>query len=441
MRVSPILRGKVFYTAKNCSFSMKNNSNLFAAVHDIFEYSNKSADKISFRGAPYVLKQPYSHSISAQEGIEYFNSLKLGNYLDLNGRSQEYSDKLIRRENLSFLDKIKTPRAKQDFIDYYKELTGFPNLAEVSGNIKKQFIIACAKAEAINKQKFPKNAQYYDIISAGYDGVSSVARNMALPASDLDKAYIILRGCNSDKENETAVNNFKADLWKNTDQRILSYNHDLDSFPKVYTEKQIMSIYESVNGKAQELDLDKKDEIPPKGLFDKLFKEKTFKPSKRENYKALTKNYNSDYIEANTFFIELASKYKSEHTWEKGLNVKNPSREDIYNAAFVLEAMFKGEILIGKRLFCEKDTSAAGLINLSQIEGIKKLSPMKDKYLLRKRLNTDFESWDVDKKFNFVKECIKASCGDDTEFPEYFKSNTENKFNSLLKKLKVGLCD
>lgn len=439
MRISPISREKVFCMTKCCTMLPKCNKNAFA--QDVFEYSNKKPHNVSFRGAPYVLKQPYGSSISAEEGIKYFDCLKLGNYLDINGNPQNYHDKLIRKNNLSFLDKIKTPQSKQTFMDYYKGLTGFPNMSEVSQNIKKQFIIACTKAETINKQNFPQNASYYDILSAGYDGVSSVARNMALPASDLDKAYVILRGCDSDTKNEAIVNNFKAELWKNTDQRILSYNHDIDSFPKVYTEKQIMSILDSINKKSDELGLDKKEEIKPKGLWDKLLNGTTYKPSKREDYKALTQRYNPDYIAANAFFIKLASKYESTNSWDESLNTQNPSREDIYKAAFVLEAMLKGEILIGKRILNGKKIWNIDLINLSQVDGIKNSSPIKEKYILRKNLNIDFESWDIDKQFAFIKECIKAGCADDTEFPEYFKSDTENKFNALLKKLEVGAHD
>ena len=38
------------------------------------------------------------------------------------------------------------------------------------------------------------------------------------------------------------VEKFKAELWENTDQRILSYNRTAHSFPKIYTNSQFRKL-------------------------------------------------------------------------------------------------------------------------------------------------------------------------------------------------------
>lgn len=439
MKISPIMSRNLF-GVKNAYLEFKNLENPIKKTIgcDVFVPSkNTSKKELSFRGYPYRLNQPMTSSISADEAIELYEKLALGNYLDIDGNAKKPQQRAIRRENLAFLDKIKTKKAKEKFINNYKDLTCFPNMYLVAENIKREFTYACREAETVNKENFPQFAHNYDILCAGYDGISSVAKRTALPGSDLDKAYVILRGCDSDYGNEIIVNNFKAKLWNNTDQRILSYNHDADSFPKVYTLKQIRAIQNSINKTAKEMNLDQREPLPYKGFIDMLLGERKYK-TKRGEYKLLTNNFNSDYTKANKFLIDIAEKYSPCGDWDKPINPDNLTREDIYRASFILEAMHKGEILIGSSVLYGTDTSAIELLNLSQIDAIKRTNPQKDKYLLRRNLREDFEKWDTNKQFDFIKETIKASCSDETEFPEYFHSDTSDKFNLLLKRLNLG---
>ena len=49
----------------------------------------------------------------------------------------------------------------------------------------------------------------------GYDGVSSVAKFKSLPGSDLDKAYITIKGSSySESIDNDVVNQFKEQLWE-----------------------------------------------------------------------------------------------------------------------------------------------------------------------------------------------------------------------------------
>lgn len=435
MRISPVA-SKCLYGLQNCKKSINKNTNLNSVRVDSNKKNNQYQN-ITFGAYPWILKQPSSFNLTAKEGIRLFEKLKLGNYLDIDGDSSKTEPKEMRAKNLQFLDKISDEKEQRKFIEYYEKLTGFPDMKAVCKNIKKEFIRACCEAEEVCKKSDYYNKEYYEIVSAGYDGVSSVSNGTALPGSDLDKAYIILRGCDSDSENEKIVANYKAELWKNTDQRVLSYNHDADSFPKVYTLKQITSVLDAINEKAKEMKLDERVQLPFNTMWEKLFAEPKFK-TKRPDFEVLTEEFSQDYIKVNEFFIELAKKFDSVGSWDKPLNTKNPSREDVYRASYILEAMLKGEVLVGERVLKGKDTSTLELINLSQIGAIKKSNPMKPKHILRQNLSETFNQWDTNTQYAFIKELIKASSSDQTEFLEYFSSDTAKKFDVLLKEVDVG---
>lgn len=424
--------------SKNKTVSQKTGNIPFNTINtNIYPNFQQYIANISFKQFPWTLNQPSSRRISADEGIELYEKLKLGNYLDIDGDSTQYEQKIQRKNNLAFLDKITDKNEQKKFINYFKNLTGFPDMPEVSRNIKDEFVSASYCAEKACKKQYPFDSNGYGIICCGYDGVSSVAHSTALPGSDLDKAFIIIKGNNSDRNNETFVNNFKAQLWENTDQRILSYNHDADSFPKVYTEKQILAIVDSINEKASEMDLDKKEFLPCDNLFEKLFKEKKYK-TKRQDYQKITNEYKNDYIEANSFLIDLSKKYKSAGTWENPIDTANISREDIYRASFILEAMLKGEILTGQNILRDKDTKNITLLNLSQIGSLKGTEGHKKKYVLRRQLTENFNKWDTQTQFNFIKEIIKSSSSDETGFDDYFQSDTAQKFTLLMDTVGVG---
>lgn len=427
MKISPILsrNNLINKTIKKKNLKCRQNLN----------YNN--FDKITFTAMPRRLQQPESGSISSSEAIELFDNFKFGAYLDLNGAPKDVATRAIRQENLSFLEKVQNEKDKREFIEYYKQLTGFPNLYKVSENIKKEYINACKKAEKSIQNRYSSYGKSCDIVCAGYDGISSVARSTAFPGSDLDKGYVILRGADYDYKNEDIINAFKSALWSGTDQRILSYNHDVDSFPKVYTWGQIVSICNSIISKSKDLNLDSAQLVPSDGFFGTLLGLKKI-GTRYDNYASLMKNYNNNYKNANAFMIDLLKKYESSHTWAKPLNVTDLSREDIYKAAFVLEALFKGDVLIGENPFSGKNIGVLKLINLSQIEAIKKTKPQKDKYVARKKINEEFEKWDINKQYDFIKEVIKAASGDELHFNEYFKSDTNDKFTLLLKEIEVG---
>ena len=411
---------------KNIQLSLLKES----ALPDSFVMNRKNnLNELSFGASPIKLdlgKYANKTTLTGKEAIEIFKKFKSGNYLDLNGVVRSRYDSSIRRQNISFLDKVIETKDKQEFVEYYKELTGFPSLGLVAYKIKDQF-----KAAAINSEKylFEKGKHYqsfYEIATMGYDGVSSVERKTALPGSDLDKAYVVIKGCSySEVADNEVVNEFKEQLWRNTDQRVLSYNHDADSFPKVYSETQIKNLVKAI------------DKVSAPSLIETIIPGATLISLVIDllRDKEPPTKYNYDYVDANSHFIRLCKKFPIRGDWD--LDSKNPSRENIYSFGFIAEAMYRGEVFKGERDSDLRKSEAIKLLNVSQINALKHASGNKEKYQQREQLAKDFNSWSVDKQFSFVKSLILASCGEKTDFPEYFASNTEDKFLELMRA--VGL--
>ena len=90
---------------------------------------NNPRRSLTFKGTPIYLDL-------SNNNIENYNRLSNGSYLDIHDDLFSPSNKTIRAHNLSFLDKIVTEEEKKKFVDYYKSVTKFPSLADVSENIR-----------------------------------------------------------------------------------------------------------------------------------------------------------------------------------------------------------------------------------------------------------------------------------------------------------------
>lgn len=438
------------------------NADLMKIYFAGIKNNSKNNNKLSFGNAPIRINFNYhgiseNGSIAAEQAIKIFELFKNGSYLDLNGGIIDFAHDQIRAHNLSFLDRVTAASEKKKFIDYYKELTGFPNLNEVSERIKGEFVGAIKKAESILTQ----NASYsyngfmgsthlgsdpkiYSIIHAGYDGVCSVAKGRSLPGSDLDKAYVVIRGGRIGYNNyidTEAVNQFKGKIWENTDQRILSYNHDVVSFPQVYTSNQIRDLISAADAKVSNLGLH--DEIKIDTPVLAKFLNSPSRNTLFKRYQNLTNTFHDDYVEANPFFIKLCKEFPAVNNWELR-DASRPSRENIYSFGYILEAMAKGNYFSGfeepQGYICNSDL--AQLINPSQIKALKLRDDAKPKRLARERLQNEFEIWPIDKQYNFIKDMIKGSCSNGreftTEFPEHFKSVEVKRFADLMKEIGVN---
>ncbi len=428
---------------KNVVFPLKQEG-------DIFQSSKANAtEQLSFRGSPwhlpyYEMKIPEWGELTAKDGIKIFENFKIGNYLDIGGEYyRRYIDENIRKKNLEFLDRITSVAEQKKFISYYKELTGFPNLAEVSERIKIAFVSALMTASEQLSIEDKAGKGYYQVVQAGYDGVCSVGRHKALPGSDLDKAYVIIKGHgDGGVQDKKDVDLFKGKIWYNTDQRILSYNHDSAAFPQVYTEQQFKKLIDAADKKCQEIwkkkgDLNFLDSFLLNYVVD--LKLDLSKSRKFQYLKNLQNQYTEDYVKANQFYIELCQSFPN-YTRENVFD--NPTKEIIKNIGFVIETMREGQYFskFGKMDYWYlKQSPTFQLVNLSQLKALKNRGDHKPKRLSREKLEKEFDTWDTGKQYRFLKALIESACANNreftVEFKEYFSRGGDDLFEPLIEAL------
>ena len=421
------------YPKINSSFTLPKSKKSVSNTCDTVRISRtQNIPNVSFRGAPWeitVLKTS-SKPISAQEAIKYFGLLKCGNYLDIGDDSvsaQKFErNNAIRQVNLSFLDRVTDPEEKRKFIEYYRNLTGFPDLGKVSDRIKEEFVSAVSKAEKELGQR------KYKVVQAGYDGVCSVGRRKAFPGSDLDKAYVIISGSPYFENTNETLNQFKGSLWFNTDQRILSYNHDEASFPQVYTLRQLEKMVHSLDKSLYKSRF-------PLGISGKDVKPVFQEAGQQQNLLLKSPRYMPDYVEANPFYIALTQQHPSK---KSRFFFKRPTKEEIKNLGFLLEAIREGETLgdfpqISSKKILSSDVYR--LSNLSQLRALKARTDQKPKRLARNNMAAEFNSWPLDKQYRFIKTLIHASCANNrdftNEFSQYFNKPGNDPFRPLISKL------
>ncbi len=412
----------------NCGENLSSNNKLQV---DTFEkQSPKNKGQISFGNRPWELKpQNFGVSrtgnITGSEAIRLYTQLKSGNYLDIGDDSFDfYNCNRIREENLSFLDRLNYSSDKREFVRFYEDFTGFPNLKVVSRNIRNTFLGAVEQAQ--RDLYFDR----YNVVLAGYDGLCSVGRGKAFPGSDLDKAYVILQGTGYPQGDIEAVDKFKGKLWEYTDQRLLSYNHDEAAFPQVYTKEQIETLVKAV---------DEKD-IPNRKLqADYQFvSDVDFSQQKilRDELGRDAAKYMDDYVAANPFWVEYCQKFPK--AGNDIVRVTNPSRENIKNVGFVLEAIREGSVLKGFNSLVLPARPYES-VNLSQLAALKTHTDKKPKRVVRDALAYEFPRWDVDKQLRFIKALIKSACANNreftTEFSQYFSKPGQDMFAPLIRAL------
>ena len=362
----------------------------------------KNVKSVAFKGTPVYMNL-------TSNNLDNYDRLSNGSFLDIHDDIFAPQNKFIRNHNLSFLDNIVTENEKRKFIEHYKSVTGFPNLQEVSNGIEKEFV---RSVKAVSSGFYDSN---YDVIAAGYDGTCSVGKGFSLPGSDLDKAFIILRGSSNngvvnDLREFEIVNNFKNKLWFATDQRILSYNHDT-SFPTVMTVNQVKETLNKL-----------------KGITDSIrFNTDKMEFNVQEEY--------LDLIKASKFNILVSSKLPK-RKYDDPVGAMN--KENIKNFAYFIESVRDGKKLITspdfERLVAEiEDNKFFKYSNVAQMQAMKNAvnagKEQKSKIIIRKTMKQDFESWSINKQFEFIKTLIKYSCEDQNDFKAYFTNDRNIKEN------------
>ena len=372
--------------------------------------------RISF-GKPVTLPIPEDveylmrlHYISFDQALSLFNKLKHAKYTDTSERYEEdkstreterRENKAIRAKNFSFLDCIdydKYFNPCKDFVENYIKLTGFPNLKECSQKIEDEFKRTIGVAEKNTNKMF----KYYDpnaadVIMYGYDGACSVGLAHAWPGSDLDKAFVIIKGSSNYKlSDEDVINEYRGQLWENMDTRILSVNH-YAAFPNVYTKKQVLTMISILDRYTEKLGYD-------------------------EDKASYAIENIEDPIERAQFNLELS----------KILPVY--LKEDAKNFAYLIEPI--RECTRTYRIAAEKDDEeilnrfhSSKFYQMSNMAGLRyymkkyknaSSDELKPKLKAREKVEKHFKFWESNFQYYFIKNVIKNMC-DDGEQDIYFQ--------------------
>lgn len=398
-------------------------------------YSNST-----FKGHPLHL--PYTNVRNYHDALEVWNKLKFAKYLD--AHENTYSDKLIRQDNYSFLEKLTSNYDKASFVEKFCDFTNFPNLRVVSNKIHDTFKLTIDNISAYLNAR--NNSSEYDIIDWGYDPTCSLGLKKAFPASDLDKGYVILRGSpyNLNLEDEKIVNDFKEQMWEDVDQRIVGLNHP-NTYPSVYTKNQVEGMLNNLDGKA----IDIENEVRVKNgakAFLALTAATLLGPFAIIGGSAIAGALLAKHFQkmATTTDPYVAAKFNREIA--KKIN-KPEDREQAKNFAFFIEmvaANFRRNSS-GKydSIFTRiKESPFAEHSNVTQVEAWQhKIDGgyLKSKLRNRMSLESDFYQMTTDTKYDLVKDVIKYGTDDQSDkFAKYFKNDDDisNRYERLLDSLK-----
>ena len=188
------------------------------------------------------------------------------------------------------------------------------------------------------------------------------------------------------------------------------------AFPQVYTENQINWLVEFSEMKKRQ------------GISSEVMAAQADKMGK----------YTTDYVAANPYYIRLCEEFPRRNN--NYVDILSPSRENIRNLGFTLEAMREGVTFnkfgtLGNQRLERSDTFQ--LVNLSQLQALKAHTDKKPKRLSRDNLHNEFPKWDLGKQYRFVKTLIKSACANNREFtkefPQYFSKPGQDLFEPLLK--------
>lgn len=309
----------------------------------------------------------------------------------------------IRRENYSFLNELKSDKEKAKFIEHFKQVTGFPSLAESSAKILEEFKRVIHLVDNKLKSRFRSDIDNLFIDNnvnlIGYDRFCSAGLGTSLPGSDLDKGYAILRGVDGDLHAQKKYSDaFKELIWENIDNRIMSVNH-MSAFPNIMTDKELF------------LNLEHVDKVA----------EKLVRTNDDLHYFKVQRLSNPHLVPAARFNI-----------WLTKLLGTTKEKYDAKNLAYIVEAIRDGNHLelgvvdeIYRRMQASRFSWCSNICSGYRMEQKAIYSDiLKTKLKARKAVEKEFENWSISKQYELVKDVIRSMSGDNMnpEFQAMFKS-------------------
>lgn len=367
--------------------------------------SNKQTKVPSF--GQMAAKLPSRAIRSGYDAIEQWSLLRHPKYSaifqeeEFCTQSQRVANRQLRLENYSFLDKLWSDSDKRQFIQHFRDVTGFPNLAAVTSKILEEFrrVLNVAN-DNLNYLRPYSFGSSRNVLMSGYDEFCSVGQRAALPGSDLDKGYAIVRGVSGDlKEQREFSDQIKGEIWDNIDNRIMSVNH-IAAFPNIMTDKELEQSLRYFDNYAKSF-------VTPSNL----------------NYYRYLRLQNGNPVAGSRFNITL-----SERLSDKS------DRYDAKNLAYIVEAMRDGKKLdmvdyyMPEMYQLFENSEFCHCSNVTQSHVMQDLYDYSDitkkKLKARKQVESAFNSWSVSKQYELVKDVIRSMSGDskNPEFKDLFHS-------------------
>lgn len=374
---------------------------------------------LSFKGM--AVKAPTRRIRGYADAIAQWDVLSHPKFTNVFQEGENVSESLIRENkriregNYAFLDELTSDYDKTKFIEYFKQLTGFPRLKESSQRILEEF----RRVLRVASQRVGVSSN--DVLVSGYDKYCSVGLGSALPGSDLDKGYAIIRekGSGYSFFGGSHTNRFRGVIWDEIDNRIMSVNH-CAAFPNIMTDRELS---QSLN------------------TYDKYAKD--FVDDSNINFFRFLRMENGNPISGAKFNIWLSQRLPSK-----------AEKTDAKNLAYVVEAIRDGEKLdVNYGYFPDlcREMNNSEFANCSNVcqgyqmeQKYNYYSDNMKKTKLRARQNAEegFNSWSVRKQFELVKDIIRSMSGDNKnpEFNDLFYSKPD-KHRLLINDILTGEVD
>lgn len=279
-----------------------------------------------------------------------------------------------------------SPQEKKNFVTEYCDMTGFPDLKEISRKINEEIVKVITECCRL-RNTTP--------LFTGYERNCSVSREKALPGSDCDGFIVV-----TNKPQWEGVN--RAELGFEMNQRIVDSTGM--HFPEVFSIEELM---------------------PAIKKAESIFWENRLWENEEKYLQNLSDNGNS-YVKAAQFNIDIAQYAKND--FEKDM---------ICHAALFVENLRAGKVLINNidedTLNYIKRTAFYRYSNITRAEGLS--GKLKPKLENREILSQNFPQMSDEEKFQVCKNLLMSSMGIETDTQGCFKSFDMGDILELYKKI------
>lgn len=338
-------------------------------------------------------------------------------------------------------------KVKGEFVERFKEITGFPDFKKVAQKIENEFIKTIKAAVNASQKRYSTAVK---IIAAGYDPTCAVGLGKAFPGSCLRNPFIVY-DCKKPSffsphwqfsGSDMVELQFRDFFRDETDQRILEVEFNkldgMPHLPQMFLMKDLPKRLKFFDKYDSKIDADV-------GYALDWLKSYIFCDLKDKKL---------DPVEGALYNIKLSKLFPNSEPAD--IPTKEKRSRAKYLATFI-ESIRDGKYLIKDEdsMFDLKniiDSSPfASYSNITQIKARKNLiaqgdfSFLPEKFSHREKLEKEFNKMSTEDQFDLVKEIIKASYGiaDNPKYIKYFKNdeNLARQYKKLDRAILGGIVD